>query len=221
MKTAKSQLGRAGFTLIEILVSLILLAVLAAAVFPVVTQQIGAADAPTLANDLSAVKTALETYNANAGTFPGDLEDLVHRPSDTEFSLLATSAYKDKEIRGWNGPYLETFITDGADDFNPGTIDNAFGQTVNKLTCVDAYATTADPEAETACAKNVGHYVAVAMTGFTLDSFLTLNDVVDPSEDDAPSDDARRRQGKLRCALSTDPAACESVFFLATPYVKR
>jgi prepilin-type N-terminal cleavage/methylation domain-containing protein len=45
--------GQAGFTLIEILVALILISLLVAAVFPVVTQQARQADAPRLANDLT------------------------------------------------------------------------------------------------------------------------------------------------------------------------
>lgn len=208
-----------GFTLIEILVSLILLAVLAAAVFPVVTQQIGAADAPTLANDLSAAKTALDTYNANTGTFPGDIEDLAYKPVSTEHTILA-AVYSEKELRGWNGPYLEIFMQDGTATLNTSDIANGFGNTENPLVCVDNDVSPEADPAAVACAKNSGHFVSVHLTDFSVEEFLKLNDVVDLSEDDAGFTETQRRQrGKLRCAVSgTD---CSAAYYLATPYTKR
>lgn len=219
MKIAKPQLGRAGFTLIEILVSLILLSVLAAAVFPVVTQQIGAADAPTLANDLSAMKTGLDTYNANTGTFPGDIEDLVYKPSLVEETVLS-DPYTAKELRGWNGPYLEVFMTDGTALVSTEDLTNGFGATENPLVCVDSDVTPEDDPTAVACAKNQGHFVSVQMTSLSQEEFLTLNDVVDITEDESNFTDVQRQQrGKLRCDISgTD---CTTVYYLATPYTKR
>jgi prepilin-type N-terminal cleavage/methylation domain-containing protein len=219
MDRSTSIRGRGGFTLIEILVSLILLAVLAAAVFPVVTQQIGAADAPALANDLSAVKTALDTYNANTGTFAGDVEDLVYKPAATEHTILAAT-YTTKELRGWNGPYLEVFMQDGTATLNTDDIANGFGFMENPLVCVDSdVSPEADPVA-LACVKNSGHFVSVHLSAFTVEEFLKLNDIVDLSEEGAGFTETQRRQrGKLRCAVSgTD---CSAAYYLATPYTKR
>lgn len=224
MKRQIRSTSRAGFTLIEVLVTLILVSLLAAAVFPVITQQIGAADAPRLASDLSSLRSGIELFNANVRTFPGDLEDLVNKPSSTATagdiaivnSTTATDYYESKHVVRWDGPYVDLSLQVDDDGNSAEDVVNNLGNIESPLTCVNASATSADPVG-VACANNSGHFVAVQLTDFKISEFAKLNDNVDPSEDGTTS--TGQWQGKLRCDVSgTD---CATVFYLVSPYVAR
>ena len=70
--------ARPGFTLIETIVTVGLLAVLAAFVVPSVIRKADAADPVKVANDLNAISTALQTFTADMkGLMPGDIQDLT------------------------------------------------------------------------------------------------------------------------------------------------
>src|SRR5690606_25381907 len=75
---------RAGVTLIEVLVCLMLLSLLAAAVFPVVTRRADREEPRRVAEDLSALGAAVERFAGDLdGALPSDLEDLAARPDRT------------------------------------------------------------------------------------------------------------------------------------------
>src|SRR5437016_5530689 len=94
-----------GFTLIEIATSLIILAVLAAALVPLATSLMDGMRATTADSDLAKVYTAIvgdpkqNTYGylGDVGCYPASLLDLVQQPGS--FASGCSSA-------GWNGPYL-------------------------------------------------------------------------------------------------------------------
>ena len=72
------RIGRDGFTLIEVLVTLLLLSLLAAAVFPVITQQVSRGEPVKASQDLSSIRTGIETFSLNVRpSYPGDLDDLI------------------------------------------------------------------------------------------------------------------------------------------------
>ena len=217
-------LGRAGFTLIEVLVTLILVSLLAAAVFPVITQQIGAADAPKLASDLSSLRSGIELFNANVRIFPGDLDDLVNKPSPSENSIEigTTNLYQNKHLVRWDGPYVDLSLDNDVDPFADDAADNVVNNlgTVNsKLRCVDAAVVTPASIAAANCATSAGHFVAIELTGFSTDEFAKLNDAVDPSEETFALDSERQGKGKLRCVVSN--TNCSSVFYLVSPYIAK
>src|SRR6476620_12801385 len=69
---------KAGFTLVETVVTVGLLAVLAAFVVPSVIRKADAADPVKVANDLNAISTALQTFTSDMkGILPGDIQDLT------------------------------------------------------------------------------------------------------------------------------------------------
>src|SRR3954463_10947333 len=69
---------RNGFTLIETVVTVGLLAVLAAFVVPSVIRKTDSADPVKVANDLNAISTALQTFTSDMkGVMPGDIQDLT------------------------------------------------------------------------------------------------------------------------------------------------
>jgi general secretion pathway protein G len=87
--------AEAGFTLLELLVVLGILALLAAIGYPQVLRYLGAARVETAKAQMSAISTALELYALDNGGFPpqqAGLNTLVQAPTGA---------------RNWRGPYLK------------------------------------------------------------------------------------------------------------------
>lgn len=68
-----------GFTLIEILVVVMLIALIAATVVPVVSHSVDMAQESALKENLQVLRKALDDYLADRGRYPETLEDLVER----------------------------------------------------------------------------------------------------------------------------------------------
>lgn len=68
-----------GFTLLELLLVLALMAVLAGLVTPALTKSIDHAREATLKEDLSVMRRAIDAYYADRGEYPPDLDSLVQR----------------------------------------------------------------------------------------------------------------------------------------------
>lgn len=87
--------NEAGFTLLELLVALGIIALVAAIAYPQVTRYLGSARTETARAQMSALSTALELYALDNGGYPTQqvgLSALVTRPSGAN---------------RWNGPYLK------------------------------------------------------------------------------------------------------------------
>ncbi len=109
-----------GFTLVEMLLVLVILATLAAIVYPKVTGRGEQARTTSTQTQISAFKTALDMFETDNGYYPkgrNGLQDLVQKPRD------ATN---------WRGPYLESipkdpwgneYIYDCPGKHNPNSFD--------------------------------------------------------------------------------------------------
>lgn len=84
----------AGFTLVELLVVLVILALLAALVGPRVVGYMGQSRVKTARIQIASYQTALELYHLDLGRYPAQSEGLA----------ALTSA--PPSATGWNGPYL-------------------------------------------------------------------------------------------------------------------
>jgi type IV pilus assembly protein PilE len=102
---------RRGFTLPEILVTVTVIAVLAAVVVPAVTQYVTKGDAPASSSDIAQVRNAITGYIADTRHYPADFSDLVSNTASG--------------ISNWKGPYFAgalsgvsgvsaTFISNGS-----------------------------------------------------------------------------------------------------------
>lgn len=108
---------QAGVTLVEILVCLMLVALLAAAVFPVVTQRVGRDEPLRVARALSGIAEGVEAFGRDlGGALPGDLEDLVAPVGRGDRMMSGSREWEpvsDNDSRRWKGPYIEAAIADG------------------------------------------------------------------------------------------------------------
>jgi len=89
-----------GFTLVEMLLVLMILSLLAAIVYPRITQHHKAAQIAATKVQLKAFEQALGMYELNTGHFPqgrDGLLELVNRPANSP---------------NWNGPYLDQIPKD-------------------------------------------------------------------------------------------------------------
>jgi prepilin-type N-terminal cleavage/methylation domain-containing protein len=109
--------SRAGFTLPEVLVTVAIVAVLAAMVVPAVTQQIGKGDAPAFASSIGSVRTALTSFVADVRKLPGELSQLSTAITGTDEDLATTvdggTAYIAGVVSRWRGPYENSGVTSG------------------------------------------------------------------------------------------------------------
>src|ERR1044071_10273254 len=110
MTSRKRARTRAGFTLVETIVTLGLLAVLAAFVVPTVVQKAGAGDPVKVVSDLSAIRTGLETFQTDVGGVPNQLRILLVQPTVANHFIDSVTAMKQGNVVAWNGPYLNAEI---------------------------------------------------------------------------------------------------------------
>lgn len=104
----RKQSTRRGFTLPEVLVTVTIVAVLAAVMVPAVINQVGKGDVPAVGGDLGAIRTGITTFAADTRKFPRTLTHL----SGTALSATAVDidsvAYGVDAAASYNGPYLAT-----------------------------------------------------------------------------------------------------------------
>lgn len=82
---------RGGFTLLELLVVLAILAMITAFAAPEVMRYLSGARSDSARVEIESLGNAIDLYRLDVGRCPPDLEALLEKPSDA---------------RGWNGPYL-------------------------------------------------------------------------------------------------------------------
>jgi len=84
-----------GFTLVELLLVLVILALIAGLVLPSIIGQAESAKAKSASSSISRLSMAVETFYLDTGNTPERLQDLVENPGD---------------VSGWNGPYVKATL---------------------------------------------------------------------------------------------------------------
>jgi general secretion pathway protein G len=99
-----------GFTLLEIVIAVAIVALLAGATAPLVFKELQQAREEATLKELAAIKTGLEDFFVDTGRFPSEAEGL-------------TALVADPGADGWAGPYV------GGGSSNPATevLSDAFG----------------------------------------------------------------------------------------------
>ena len=107
---------RSGFTLVELLVVIVVLAVLAAIVLPKFMDSSQRSKEASLKTDLKLVRNAVGAFQADIGKYPNSLADLVK----TDKSEVKDATNNVVNAVDWHGPYLEALPKDpiSGGDFN-------------------------------------------------------------------------------------------------------
>lgn len=91
LRNKRHRSSSAGFTLIEILVVMAIIAMLAVMVAPNIFNQQAGAMRDVALSEISTLSAALDTYRLDVGQYPDSLDGLMENDSDRA---------------SWNGPYL-------------------------------------------------------------------------------------------------------------------
>ncbi|RYG35585.1 type II secretion system protein GspG [bacterium] len=126
---------RRAFTLIELMVVILILAILAALIVPKIIGRAGDAKIAKAKSDLASLSNALDTYRLDNGSYPSSeegLQALINQPSGAsgwkgpyvKAALDPWGAPYEYEYPGTNGPntfVIRTYGSDGAPGGEPGT----------------------------------------------------------------------------------------------------
>ena len=111
-----------GFTLVEVAVGLVLIALLAGVLIPAVLNRLDSGQATTLATNLSALDEAIGTFRQDVGRYPSQL---VHLGTAPAVGTLDTCDRVIPNVAAWNGPYLARAVTTAGIRSGDATILNA------------------------------------------------------------------------------------------------
>ncbi len=84
-----------GFTLVELLLVLVILALIAGLVLPGIIGKAESAKIKAASSQISRIEMSVESFYLDTGSAPSSLEDLVNEPSG---------------VTGWNGPYIKNTL---------------------------------------------------------------------------------------------------------------
>jgi general secretion pathway protein G len=106
-----------GFTLIEIMVVVVILAVLGALVVPKILENVDKARVTRAQSDIRAIQTALDLYRLDNFKYPTTeqgLQALVKQPADPTITNYRSGGYLPSLPKDpWNNPYQ--YVSPGAD----------------------------------------------------------------------------------------------------------
>ena len=84
-----------GFTLVELLLVLVILALIAGLVLPGIIGKAESAKAKAASSQISRISMSVESFYLDTGITPSSLDELVSEPSG---------------VNGWNGPYIKNTL---------------------------------------------------------------------------------------------------------------
>lgn len=92
MSNKKKLKGQRGFTLVELLLVLVILAMIGALVLPRIFGTGEGAKVKAASLQISRISMSVENYYLDVGSIPGSLSELIDEPGNSN---------------GWNGPYIK------------------------------------------------------------------------------------------------------------------
>jgi prepilin-type N-terminal cleavage/methylation domain-containing protein len=100
---------RQGFTLGEVLVTVAIVAVLAAVVIPSIGSQISKGDLGRTGSDLLTIRSGIEQFLSDVRKYPRNVQQLTVTPVAVTAGwtdLVNSGQYTSQEVSRWRGPYI-------------------------------------------------------------------------------------------------------------------
>jgi prepilin-type N-terminal cleavage/methylation domain-containing protein len=114
-------INRRGLTLPEVLVTLAIVAIIAAVLVPALTSQISKGDAARVSEDLKAVQTGIMTFASDVRRYPKSINQLVNEINTTsDVDLVGGASYTADHRAAWRGPYFVKDVGANDTDFRTG-----------------------------------------------------------------------------------------------------
>jgi type II secretory pathway pseudopilin PulG len=203
-----------------------IVATLAAVVVPQVVKQFDAADPTRLAEDLNSIRTAMDAFAVNVSPQqPADIEDLANVIGDADAaealepdSSILGSLYSTSDSTAWLGPYVTSSVT-AATASGDAVITTGYGATIrNHFAPFNTDATNGGAEVANVATNGADvDFVAIVVAGLSGAAFETVNELIDGATENTPA--LKRNSGRFRCPDATPTAleACATAFYLAVP----
>lgn len=119
---------RRGFTLIEMLIVIVVIAILALIVIPRLLSAGQKAKEAALKGDLHMLRNAVQQFEADCGDYPAALDQLMSQPmGDPQGNAPKGGNGIALDTDKWQGPYLRTVDGDLPKDPFTGTADWKYG----------------------------------------------------------------------------------------------
>lgn len=149
-----------GFTLPEVLVTIAIVATLAAVLVPALINQISKGDAGRITSDLVAVQTAIGAFTSDTRRYPSALVQLKTVPGDTDDDILGND-FGTVLVKKWRGPYLskDVNVSNAMPTGSGATISAAFGS----------------------ASYNGINYVTISLSPLTVNEFNNVDQIIDES----------------------------------------
>ncbi|HJQ20328.1 MAG TPA: prepilin-type N-terminal cleavage/methylation domain-containing protein [Gemmatimonadaceae bacterium] len=139
--------SRVGFTLPEVLVTVAIVAILAAVVVPAVTNQISKGETGSVASAVTSYATGVTAFVTDVRRYPGALSQLTNKIATSEKDVTGR-VYGNSEVAQWKGPYTST-VTFTANDsipigLNAFAVDSLRDTTIGGRAFTSMYIATSD-----------------------------------------------------------------------------
>lgn len=143
-----------GFTLAEVLVTLSIIAIMAAVLLPALNSQIGKGDAGRVASDLTNIQTGAQAFLSDVHRYPSSLTHLTTAIQTTDKDILG-AFYPSTLVAKWKGPYVQK---DAISPSGIGSFTSSFGTTTG---------------------GNSVNYLSIALTNVSQADFAKIEDLLD------------------------------------------
>src|SRR5438046_467011 len=94
---------RFGFTLAEVLVTVAIIAIMAAVILPALNNQLQKGDTSRIASDLTNVQSGIQAFVSDIRRFPSTTDQLLNGAVGVDMN---SSTFTALDAAAWKGPYL-------------------------------------------------------------------------------------------------------------------
>lgn len=115
---------RRGFTVLEVIIAILLIAIMSAAVIPALMGRIRDAQTSALSQTLFSLSLAIFEYRKAVTVYPPQLVHLATKPASTVTDACGVTAIGVPNSNNWRGPYVSRELVTGGIGIGDAQINN-------------------------------------------------------------------------------------------------